>query len=93
MASCNAAKDQVGQHLDVVGIDHIGADPHRLVLAVALHVDFDLAATGGTGQEQRGLGLLCLGQLALHCLGGLEERIQVETAEWIGIGIVGHWLS
>src|SRR5215217_420444 len=72
--------DQVAEHLDVVGVERVGVDRHRLHRLVALDPGRDHAAAGRPLDDllgQLGLGVL---HLPLHLLQLLEHLVGVEPA-------------
>src|SRR2546423_2900764 len=60
--------DQILEHLDVVGVDHVGRDPHRLDVAGARHHGGHLPAAGGTFDQRGGQVVLRRGHVGLHLL-------------------------
>src|SRR5215211_7889671 len=72
--------DQVAEHLDVVGVERVRVDRHRLHRLVALDPGRDHAAAGRPLDDllgQLGLGVL---HLPLHLLQLLEHLVGVEPA-------------
>src|SRR5215204_5051619 len=59
---------EVFEHLDVVGVDHVARDPHRLNVAGARHDCGHLPATGGSFDEGGRQLILRRGHVGLHLL-------------------------
>src|SRR3989440_745358 len=81
--------DQILEHLDVVGVDHVGRDPHRLDVARARHHGGYFPAAGGTFDQRGGQLVLRRGHVGLHLLHLAHHLVELLLVRHVWPDFVG----